>query len=149
MAVKNFESGFLVIGTSGTKGKAVLKLTDVSLSYSVDTDEITSFDSSFAKTYQPTYSSWNVSCSGIFADDIAPNPYSGSSTQVTGATNGILLLDQTKLRATCKLILKVDTANFQRGDIIINSYELKGAVGNKMTYTLQLQGTGALTTAAT
>ena len=149
MAVKNFENGFLVIGTSGTKGKAVLKLTDVSLNYVVDTDETTNYDSSFAKTYQATYSSWNVSCSGIFADDILPNPYSGSSTQVTGATNGILLLEQTKLRATCKLILKVDSSNFQRGDIILNSYDLKGAVGNKMTFSLQLQGTGALTTSAT
>jgi hypothetical protein len=58
MAVKYFNSGFLTLD-----GDILLKITDISLNYSVDSDEITSFDSDFNKEYYPTFSNWTVSAS--------------------------------------------------------------------------------------
>jgi predicted secreted protein len=146
MALKYFESGFLVLANNTTSGKQILKLTDVSLTYNVDTDETTSFDNSYSKTYEPTYMSWTVSCSGMITDDSADI---NTDAAVTGSTNGLLLLEQAKLRTGTKIIMKIDSSNYQKGDVIITSYDLKAAVGSKMTFSLNLQGSGALTKAAT
>jgi hypothetical protein len=130
MAVKYFNSGFLTLD-----GDILLKITDISLNYSVDSDEITSFDSDFNKEYYPTFSNWTVSASGIFADDTTePSKFSGE-TRVSGATNGIAILEVIKSKATnVGLVLKIDTGNYQTGDVIITSFDLTGALGTKMTY---------------
>ncbi len=143
MAVKYFNSGFLTLA-----GKVVVKLTDISVNYSVDTDEVTSFDSNYVKEYQAGYGGWTASATGIVSDDSTePTKYSGE-TRVTGVTNGFDLLETSKARIPLALVMKVDTSNYQTGTVIVTSYDISGALGSKMTYSLSLQGTGNLTKAS-
>lgn len=146
MANKYFENGFLAIG-----GKAVVKLTDITVSYSTDTDEVTSFDSNFTKEYEIGYGGWTASASGIVSDDATkPTRLSGeTSLSGTTAVNAYDILEYAKTRTIYDFIVKVDTGNYQKGKVIINSMEVSGAVGSKMTYSIGLQGTSGLTKSAT
>lgn len=145
MAVKYFNNGYLTLA-----GDVLLKLTDVSLNYTVDTDEVTSFDSDFNKEYYPTFGGWTATASGIFADDTTePDKFSGE-TRVSGTTNGIELLETIKAKSIdVGFVLKVDSSNYQVGSVLISSYDLTAGLGTKMTFSLNLQGVGALTKAST
>lgn len=143
MAVKYFENGYISL-----KGKGLLKLTDITLSENTDTDETTSFDSDFSKEYEPGYFGWTASASGILTDDTA-EPSKWADVPISGATNAFELIEMGKGRVKYDMILKLDTGNYQKGKVIINSMEVSGSLGAKMTYSLSLQGDGKLTKSAT
>ena len=138
--IKYFENGYLTLS-----GDMIMKLTDISMSYTVDTDEVTSYDSSYSKEFEPTYTSWTASANGIVASTAStPSKFSGES-RISGNTTGIDLLETIKNRQIAQLVMKVDSSNYQVGNVILNQYDLSGSIGSKMTYSLSFQGTGDLT----
>lgn len=147
-SIKYFENGFLVL-TSGTTGSAILGLQDISLSYSVDTTELQAFDTNFQKLYAPSYKNWSVSASGVFMSMSGESefPQSGD-TNVVGGQSAAALLELIKLRKTDqKIILKLDTNNYQKGSVLVTSFEVSATAGENMSFSLELQGTSELTKA--
>lgn len=148
---KFFEDGFLTFTTgSTTGGTALLRLSDITLSMSRDVDETVTFDNAFVKIYNPTFFSWNISCSGVLAADTGGESElafsSSGDTHINGVLNGIQLVEHVKNRTTAGFVwLKLDASNYQKGKVIITSMEIAGSAGSKMTYSLELQGSGNLT----
>jgi len=141
MAVKYFQNGFLSLS-----GKAILKLTDISLDLQVDSDELSSFDNFPWKEYASTGMGWTASASGIMTDDATElSKWSTEVGNITGATNGFLLLESVKSGLEFNFIIKIDSTNYQTGNCILNSISVSGALGTKMTYSLSITGSGALT----
>lgn len=146
--IKYFENGFLVIGTgsTATSGKGVLGLQSISLSYTVDVEEVTIFDNNFTKIFTPTYKSWTASASGMFMSLVTETHPQSGDTKFVGATNASLLLEQIKTRSTdLKAFFKIDSSNYQGGTCIITSYELSADAGSPMSFSIELQGTSDLT----
>ena len=137
---KYFENGFIAIS-----GKQIMRVTDVNISYKVSTDEVTSFDSNFVKEFQPTFSEWTATAT-LFLNDTTTSGVTDSN--ITGATNALLIYETIKARTPVNLVLKVDSSNFQKGSVILTGGDISGAVGGKMTMSLSMQGSGALTKAS-
>src|SRR5687768_4563321 len=123
-----FENGFLVLNASGgtTNGKAILRLTDISLSINRDIDETTSFDQpNFTKVKQPTYLDWSVSCSGVMSIDVGESEFHSTSsgdTKIVNTLNGYELVELAKTRSTtAHIIIKLADAFYQKGKVIISS----------------------------
>lgn len=140
MAVKYFETGFITLN-----GKMLMKLTDISLSVDVDTDEVHSFDSDYFKEYEYGYGGWKASANGILTDDSAELTKFSGETGITGVTNGFDALEAVKSRTKYNLVIKIDSSNYQKGTVLLTSCPISGAMGTKMTYSLEMQGSGLLT----
>src|SRR5688572_16367413 len=100
--------GFLVITTS-TTGSAILALTNISLDFSVESEEVLTFEQNRSKSFATTFDSWTVSCEGFFTTltGDTSHPASGS-TYVTGGQNGADLLELIKTKSNSqKIILKL------------------------------------------
>src|SRR6267154_3440021 len=121
MAVKFIESnkGFLSINN-----KQVMQLTDISIAYTTATEEVAAFDNLFVKAFQPTWTSWTADATFI-ADDIVTGFYTGTTSNPTGSTNGLLLFEAIKLRTAMNLVVKIDAGNFQKGSVIVTSCDIK------------------------
>lgn len=142
-SLKFFESGFLLIGT-----KLVLGLNNISLDYTVDTEELLTFDLNKVKSKYPTFSSWTASASGemlaLTSDTYSPM---SAETRVTGATNGFVLLESIKSKAEYPIVLKVDASNYQTGTAIITSYNMTADAGSSQKFSIELTSTSDLTKA--
>jgi predicted secreted protein len=122
---------FKVDNAAGTLTDISNTLTDVSFPQSVETAETTSFGSS-AKTYIVGLSDSTVSVSGNFDATVDTHLAAilGQAATVSfeygpeGSTNG-------QVKYT--------------GEAILTSYEKSGAVGDVVTYSAELQVTGAVT----
>jgi hypothetical protein len=153
-AFKYFEDGFLTLnmtgGTSG--GKVLLRLTDITLKQSRDIDETVTFDNNWNKIKIPTFYNWNVSCSGIISSDTGESEFEASAsgdTRIINTYNGIDLIDLIKTRTTSAYIYgKFGSTTYQKGKVVISSMEVSGSAGSKMTYSLELEGSGSLTSAS-
>lgn len=146
------EDGFLVLSTTGsTNGKAILRLTDISLSITNDADETVTFDNAWYKVYNQTYTNWTVSCSGVLSSDSGESEFLGTSsgdTKIVGTYNGLELIAVAKDRSTTKhIILKLDDTHYEKGNVIVTSMEISASAGQKYVYSLELQGSGRLTKA--
>jgi hypothetical protein len=152
---KYFEDGFLTLNMTGgtTGGKVILRLTDITLSIKRDTDETVTFDNAFTKIYNPTYMNWNVSCSGVISSDTGEPEFAASASgdsRVINTYNGLELLELIKTRTTSGYIyMKIAPSVYQKGKVIITSYEVSGSAGSKLVYSCELQGSSDLTLATT
>jgi len=148
--VRYFESGFLVL-TTGTTGNVLLGLTDISITYSVETEELLVFDNNFSKLIAPTFKSWTASAGGVFTrlSGDTTHPQSGE-TRVTGGYGGDQLLELIKQRKTdLKAIFKLATGIYQTGNCLLTSYEVTSSAGQPLTFTLEITGTSDLTKSTT
>lgn len=148
--VKYFESGFLVI-TTGTTGNVLLGLTDISLNYTVETEELLVFDNNFSKLIAPTFKSWTASAGGVFTrlSGDTTHPQSGE-TKVTGGYGADQILELVKTRRTdLKMIMKLATGIYQTGNCLLTSYEVTSSAGQPLTFTLEITGTSDLTKSTT
>jgi hypothetical protein len=152
-AFKYFEDGFLTLNlTGGTAGgKVLLRLTDISLKMSRDIDETVTFDNNFNKVKNPTFFNWSVSASGVISSDTGESEFESSSsgdTRVINTYNGLELIDVIKTKTTSAYVyMKIASATYQKGKVIVSSFEVSGSVGSKLTYSIEMQGSGSLTTA--
>ncbi len=140
MAVKFIEAnkGFLALNK-----KQIMQLTDITINYSTATDEVAAFDNNFVKSYLPTWTSWTADATFI-ADDTVTGFFTGTTSNPTGSTNGLLIFEQIKLRTALTMVAKIDASNFQSGSVIITSCDIKAQAGKMMTGSIKLQGSGAL-----
>ena len=145
MAVKFLEAnkGFLSLN-----GKQVMQLMDITVTYSTATEETASFDNQFIKSFQPTWTSWTADATFI-ADDTTAGYYTGTTSNPTGSTNGLLMFESIKLRTAMNLVVKIDAGNFQKGSVIVTSCDIKAQAGKFLTGSIKMQGSGALTKATT
>lgn len=145
MAVKFLEAnkGFLSLG-----GKQVMQLTDINIAYSVGTEEVAAFDNQFQKIFQSTWKSWTADATFI-TDDTVTGYYTGTTSNPTGSTNGLLIFEQIKVGTALNLVVKIDAGNFQKGSVIVTSVDLKYSSGKFGTGSIKMQGSGALTKATT
>jgi hypothetical protein len=141
-SLKFFESGFLTVGT----GKVVLGLTDISLDYTVDSEEYLTYDFNRSKKFYPTFSSWKASASGKFLA-ISGDTYSPQSgdTRVVTSHNGASLLEQITLKGDLPIVFKLDASNYQVSTAILTSYSVSSSAGSALEFTIELQGTSDLT----
>jgi hypothetical protein len=146
-----FENGFLILGTS-TNSTGVLGLDNISLSYDVGVEEIKVFENNFAKTYVPTDTDWKISAGGyVLVSGLTESihPFSGN-THFVSVTDAQALLETAKARATTTIAtLKLATGNYQSGSAIITSIKFDASATSPMKFSIELQGTGALTKSAT
>src|SRR5258705_1473871 len=145
MAVKFIESakGFVSVA-----GKQIMQLTDLSIAFTTATEETAAFDNNFVKSFQSTWTSWTADGTFI-VDDTTAGFITGTTSNPTGSTNGLLLFEQIKLRTPMNLVVKIDASNYQKGSCIITSCDLKYQAGKFGTGSIKLQGSGALTKATT
>jgi hypothetical protein len=157
-ATNNFlyfeQSGFLTINLTGgtTGGKVLLRLTSLELSQSRDIDETITFDSGqYSKIKNSTYYDWSVSCEGIVSTDTGESEFihpSSADTRIINTYNGLELVDLIKTRTNSAYIyMKVGPSVYQKGKVIISKMDIKSQAGQKITYSLQLTGSGDLTSA--
>lgn len=144
------EDGLLLLSTTGsTSGKAILRLTDISLSISNDVDETVTFDNAWSKVFNQTYTNWTISCSGVLSSDTGESEFLGTSsgdTKMVGTYNGLELIAVAKDRTTTKhVILKLDSDHYEKGTVIITSMEISASAGEKYVYSIEMQGSGQLT----
>lgn len=150
---KYFEDGFLTYNPTGgtTGGRVILRLTDISLSINRDTEETVTFDNGFTKIYNPTYMNWTCSCSGVISSDSGESEFAASASgdsRVINTYNGLELLEAIKTRTTSGYIyMKVAPSIYQKGKVIMTSFEVSGSAGSKLVFSLELQGSGDLTLA--
>lgn len=139
-ALRFFESGFISLNKN-----VVLGLNNISISYTVDTEELLTFDFNKAKSVYPTTSSWTCSASGQFLNlnNKNYNPQSGD-TNITGGTSGALLLEAIKAKGVVDVVFKIDSANYQKGQALLTSYELSTDAGAAFSYSIELSGQGDL-----
>lgn len=141
---KYFNEGYMILD-----GDGLLKLTDITISFAGDTDEVTTFDTFPWKDYESTYQGWTASANGVFESGTTELSKWSGETRISGATSGAELLEKAKVRTSKNdFAVKVMPGLFQTGQVIITAYELSGAVGSKMTFSLSLQGCGALAKAS-
>jgi predicted secreted protein len=124
-------TSFKVDNAAGTLTDISNTLTDVSFPQTVETAETTSFGSN-AKTYVVGLSDATISISGNFDTTVDTH-----LSAITGQTATV----------TYEYGPQGTTAGNVRytGEAIVTSYEKSGAVGDVVTYSLELQATGAVT----
>ncbi len=148
MAVKYFEDpsikGFIAV-----KKQMVMNLTDANISYQTATDKVTTFDDAFVDQYLPTTTSWTADATGVVTDTSTGYAGYATGTTLTGSTNGLLILETIKNRQIVTFKMKIDASNYQNGSAIITDCSHKYGVGKNATWSLKLQGTGALTKSTT
>jgi TP901-1 family phage major tail protein len=110
------------------------------LTEEVDTIETTSKDSaSLMKEFDYAFGSWNISCDGIYI------PGEAAYTAIKTAM-------RTKKRIKVKITEDADGAGgaaavgVEEGFAIVTSREMDMPYDDSVTYSIELQGTGALTT---
>lgn len=102
------------------------------LSESSETIDVTSKDSAGNYEYEYGLFGWTVSCDGIYIDNEA---------------NYIKLRDAMKNKTKVKVQVKIGTGTaVRKGDALVISSELDAPYDGEVTYSLELQGTGALAT---
>lgn len=151
--IKYYESGFLAInltgGTSSTNGRAIIGLNNVSLSYQNNTADVATFDLNFNILKVNTTSEWFISASGLYLN-VSGESYSihSGNTRVHGGISSKELLGAVKAKlATCHVWLKIADNHFEHGNVVVNSFEITaGAPGEPLEFSLELTGSGALTT---
>jgi predicted secreted protein len=122
----------------------VLRLTDIEISTSRDTDEVTTNDDGFGKAFKSTYYNWSASCNGILSDSTVAILPSGN-TNYSGATNAYAILEVVKEdEKECDFVIKIDTNNYQKGKVILTDFNISGQAGSAMSFSLSMQGQGKL-----
>ena len=112
---------------------------EVSLSRDIETAEVTTFGDD-AKEYITGLSDATVSISGKFD--------AGSASAVDAVLSGILGQDNTVSWAYRVNSASVSSTNPEyQGEGILTSYEVSGAVGDAVTFSAEIQCTGAITRA--
>jgi len=112
---------------------------EVSLSRDIETAEVTTFGDD-AKEYITGLSDATVSFSGKFD--------AGTASAVDPVLSGILGQDATVSWAYRVNSASVSTTNPEyQGEGILTSYEVSGGVGDAVTFSAELQCTGAITRA--
>lgn len=112
---------------------------EVSLSRDIETAEVTTFGDD-AKEYITGLSDATISLSGKFD--------AGSASAVDAVLSGILGQDATVSWAYRVNSASVSATNPEyQGEGILTSYEVSGTVGDAVTFSAELQCTGAITRA--
>lgn len=143
-------NGFICIGTSGTSlniGSAVIFLSSCNLTYTNNTTELSSFDSSHNVARAITSATWELSCEGFFSTS-QENAYSGNSTYVSGQFNGAELLPLAIQKRSDLKVVFGSGGKVVRGAVVISSFELTSSVGEVQVYSMTLSGNGPLTVVA-
>jgi hypothetical protein len=155
MANFNFlygNDGYILINPTGgtSNGRVLLRLTDFTLGTARQVDTTQTFDMpNFTSISRPTTFEWTVSATGIVSDDTGESEFQGSSsgdTRIVNTYNGLELLEVMKEKNQSAVVtLKLASANWQRGTVVITKFDISGSVGSKNTYSLEMQGSGLLT----
>lgn len=117
----------------GTTPATVVGVTNWSLTYTGEALESTGMDSSGVKTYIPGLTGWSGSCSGH---------WDTAEAKFVGETPGIR---PGAAAATASLLLSATGGNLYSGSAIITSFGVTAAVDGLVDFTIEFQGTGALT----
>jgi hypothetical protein len=139
--------GFLAL-----KNSMLMQLESVSLTQTISTDEIATFDQSFTKTYQPSWIGYSFDATGIVdTTTTGYASYTGGTAggTLTGSTNGELIFELAKSRSIVTLVLKHDNNAIERGNCIIQSADLKMQAGKFQTFSVKGVICGALTKSST
>lgn len=156
--LKFSEQGYIAINPTGgtVSGSYPLGLVDYSLAFTNDNIEIQHIEDNFVKSYVNTSSSWTMSLSGNLVDasgstamdaaNFALDAKLSAGTKKT--TNAIELLEVAKTKGlVVGVVQKIKNNNFQVGQAIITSFNIDSSVGAVRTFSMELQGVGALTKA--
>jgi len=150
---KYFDDGFLTLNMTGgtTYGKVLLRLTDITISQKRDVESVTTFDNNFKKVKRPTYYEWSVKASGIIASDTGESEFIGSSSgdsRINGTYNGLELNELIKSQSQiAQIYVKVAPSIYQKGNVIITSFEMSASSGQFLKYSIDMEGSGDLTLA--
>jgi hypothetical protein len=150
-SIKNFESGYLGLGTSTTGTSIILGLQSGSVKFKIDTQEITTFESNFSKQPTPTYTSWTIECKGIYLN-LSGDTYHQQSgdTRSTGGVAAKVLFALTKARSTNQRVtLKLGAGDYHTGSVLLTDYSIDFSAGDPMTFNLSMIGTSDLVPSAT
>ncbi len=145
-AIARLAKEFVVI----VKGMVIARCTDFTMSVNKEVIDITSFDSKGFKEYVGDTIDWNIS----FGSLVTRNYGAGSTPSGVGSGVFNNLFDQlvsegNDYPATIGLGdsyigTGVESGNFFSGGGILQGLDLDGSVGDRMTYSGNLQGSGEL-----
>lgn len=119
-------------------GNVIGAATSATVNYTLDTFETTNKDSAHAKTHLPAASGWTVECEAFY------------TTDETVAPDNMM----TDLQNRSSITVEFNEASAETGDYkytgsaYITSVSLNAPNEDAATYSVSLQGTGALTIAA-
>jgi TP901-1 family phage major tail protein len=100
------------------------------LSENTETIETTHKQTGGYKTFLPSFAEWTISADGVYiSDDTAYQ----------------MVVDAMRNKTIVKVRWQENGTAIVEGDAIITSRELEGAYDSEATYSLELQGTGAIT----
>ncbi|MEY9867817.1 TP901-1 family phage major tail protein [Peribacillus sp. B2I2] len=124
MAVKGVDILILVNGTivGGQRG--------ATLSESVETIETTHKLTSGFKEFEYGFGEWTVSADGVY---------------IKGDAGYVALRDAMRNKQKVTLRIQEEGVNLEQGQALVTSRELEGAYDGEATYSVEFQGTGAIT----
>ena len=148
MAVKTISGSNLVLSVDlggGSTFTAVGGSTSCTLNVNQETIDISSKDSAGNKEFMNGARSWSIDCEAFFTDgdsDSAANPIRDGDDSAGWYPS---LEAGTKIQCRFSCTAGMTGASKYQGYGYITSISLAGAVGEWSTYSVSIQGTGALT----
>jgi hypothetical protein len=148
------EGAFLAInltgGTNATNGQALIGLSSWDFSYVNNTADVSTFDLNNNILKVNTTSEWAMSCSGNYLR-VSGESYivrHSGDTRVNGGISTKELLKAVKDKVTtAKLFIRFGPNHYEQGNCVINSISISAsAPGEPMEFSLEISGSGALTT---
>jgi len=109
----------------------IAEMTSWSLELSVDTIDTTNFDSSDWGEFLMSFKSWTVSSEGNFK----PDDTQGQMALISAYLNSVPVT----------LLLKVASGDEFQGQAYVTSVSIENPVDDKVAFSCELQGTGAIT----
>jgi len=126
---------FVKIGTT-----SIIGTTDFDFEINKETIDVTTLDPDGWKAYLVDLKSWKVSCSGLH-DRGTP---SGTESNSDSILNSLITVD-TPVTIIVNTTITAD--KYITGSAFITSFKESGKVGDKVTFSAEFTGTGALTIA--